>query len=459
MNGGPARRRREQQQEQTRQAVQEARLQQAGDAERLRALLHGADLPLVVDELERMNARQRVTAFRMLPRDSSVRALQMLEPAVQAELVEALPDPHARGLVAGLEPDDRARLLEGLPEHLATRLMGTLTPQERAATEAVLSHAAETVGRWSTPRLVSVPRDATVAEALEAVRSDTGRAETVYVVPVVDDDQRVVGVVSLRRLLATEPATPVREVMREPISVYASDDQEDAARAVRDHGALAVPVLDDDHRLVGMFTVDDAMRVLQIEEAEDAARAVGRERLSTPYLTTSFLKLARGRIVWLLVLILAATLTVNVLDFFEERLQQVVSLALFIPLLIGTGGNVGAQASSTMIRAIAVDDVRPGDVVRVVVKELATGLTLGVALAVFAYLPARVFTDSQVALVISLSLVVVCALAATAGGVIPLVARKIGVDPAVVSAPFITTFVDATGLVVYFLIAGAVLGL
>lgn len=453
------RRRREEQQERTRQVVREAHRQRVGDAERLQALLHGADLPLVVDELERMNGRQRVTAFRMLPRGSAVRVLQMLEPAVEAELVEALPDDLARQLVAELEPDDRARLLEGLPEELARRLMGALTPEERQETARVLAHEPESVGRWSTPRLVRVAQQATVAEALAAVRADTGRAETVYVVPVVDEDERVVGVVSLRRLLATDPASPVRAVMSEPISVYASDDQEDAARVVRDHGALAVPVLDDDHRLVGMFTVDDAMRVLQVEEAEDEARAAGRERLSTPYLTTSVLELARGRIVWLLVLIVAATLTVNVLDFFEERLQQVVALALFIPLLIGTGGNVGAQASSTMIRALAVDDVRPGDIFRVVGKELATGLTLGAALAVFAYLPAVIFTDAQVALVISLSLVVVCALAATAGGVIPLVARKLGVDPAVVSAPFITTFVDATGLVVYFLIAGAVLGL
>ncbi|AXH95917.1 magnesium transporter [Ornithinimicrobium avium] len=454
-----ARRTREQQQEQTRQAVREARLRRAGDAERLRAILHGADLPLVVDELERMNTRQRATAFRMLPRDSSVRALQMLEPAVQAELVEALPDAQARLLVAELDPDDRARLLDGLPMDLSERLLRSLTPQEWEATAAVLSHRPETVGRWSTPRLVSVSQEATVADALRAVRADTGDAETVYAVPVVDAEHRVVGVVSLRRLLATDPGRPVHEVMREPISVYASDDQEDAARVVRDHGALAVPVLDDDHRLVGMFTVDDAMRVLQIEEAEDEARAVGRERLDRPYLTTSFLALARGRITWLLILIVAATLTVNVLDHFEDQLQQVVSLALFIPLLIGTGGNIGAQAASTMIRALAIDDVRPGDVFRVMVKELTTGLTLGVALAVFAYLPAQFFTESRVALVISLSLVVVCGLAATAGGVIPLVARRLGVDPAVVSAPFITTFVDATGLVVYFLIAGAVLGL
>lgn len=449
--------RRERQQEQTRQAVREVR--GPGDAERLRAILHGADLPLVVDELERMNVRQRATAFRMLPRESAVRALQMLQPTVQAELVEALPDAQARRLVAELDPDDRARLLDGLPADLSQRLLHTLTSQERDATTAVLSHGRETVGRWSTPRLVTVTRDATVADALRAVRSDTGDAETVYAVPVVDEERRVVGVVSLRRLLATDPATPVHEVMRDPITVYASDDQEDGARVVRDHGALAVPVLDDDHRLVGLFTVDDAMRVLQIEADEDEARSVGMERLDRHYLTTSFLGLARGRVAWLLVLIVAATLTVNVLDLFEDRLQAVVELALFIPLLIGTGGNVGAQAASTMIRALAVDEVRPGDAPRVLLKELLTGISLGVVLAFFAFLPAQFFTETRVALVVCLSLVVVCALAATAGGLIPLAARRLGVDPAVVSAPFITTFVDATGLVVYFLIAGAVLGL
>lgn len=429
------------------------------DAARLRALIDGSDLPAVVDELERLSPAHRALAFRLVPRDRSTRVLQMLEPVVQAELLGGLRPAEAQRLIAGLEPDDRARTLAGLPPEVAHDLLARLPSREQEITRAVLAHEPETVGRWTTPRAVSARADAAVGDVLAVVRADAGEAETVYVVPVTDEDDRVVGVVSLRRLLATPPDVPVSAVMRDPISVHATDDQEDAARVVRDHGALAVPVLDADDRLLGMFTVDDAMRVLQIEEEEDSARSVGMERLAKPYLSTSVLALARTRVAWLLVLIVAATLTVNVLDFFEASLEQVVALALFIPLLIGTGGNVGAQAASTMIRAIAIDDVRFADLPRVIGKELVTGVLLGAALAVFAFVPAWYFTDLQVAEVISLTLVVVCGLAATAGGLIPLVAKKVGVDPAVVSAPFITTFVDATGLIVYFLIAGAVLGL
>lgn len=431
----------------------------SGDLTGLRAILHGANLPVVVDELERMAPAQRTTAFRLLPRTSAVRAFQMLAPAVQADLLGELGSREVSRLIADLDPDDRARTLDGLDRDLARRLLSGLPEDERAKTQAVLAHEPETVGRWATPELVSVPEGATAGEALRAVQEGISAAETVYVVPVVDPDHRVVGVVSLRRLLATDPEVPLARVMREPISVYATDDQEVGANVVRDHGALAVPVLDDERRLVGLFTVDDAMRVLQLEEHEDSARTAGTSRLVKPYLSTSVASLVRSRIAWLLILIVAATLTVNVLDYFEASLEQVVTLALFIPLLIGTGGNVGAQAASTMIRAVAVDDVRFVDLPRVLGKELATGVSLGVALAIVAYVPALFFTDAQVALVICLSLIVVCALAATAGELIPLLARRFGVDPAVVSAPFITTFVDATGLIVYFLIAGAVLGL
>ncbi|MFK5582251.1 magnesium transporter [Serinicoccus sp. LYQ131] len=425
----------------------------------LRTLLSGADLPAVVDELERMDAAPRAGAFALLPHPTAVRVVQMLDTDLQAELLAAMPEDQVRRLVADLAPDDRARTLAGLPAPLTERLLGGLSDAERRKTEAVLAHRPETVGRWATPEVVSMPDTATVGQALDAVRADTGDAEMLYVLPVVDEQQRVVGVVSLRRLLVSDPGLALSAVMREPITAHADDDQEVGANVVRDHGALAVPVLDDDGRLVGLFTVDDAMRVLQIEEDEDSARSAGMERLRRPYLATSVLALARSRVAWLFVLLVAATLTVNVLDFFEDSLEQVVALALFVPLLIGTGGNVGAQAASTVIRAVAVDDVRFPDLPRVVGRELVTGLLLGAALAVVAYVPARFFTDGQVALVICLSLVVVCALAATAGGMIPLLAKRVGVDPAVVSAPFITTFVDATGLVVYFLIAGVVLGI
>jgi magnesium transporter len=266
-------------------------------------------------------------------------------------------------------------------------------------------------------------------------------------------------VVSLRRLLVTGDDVPVTEVMSEPITVAATEDQEAAARVVRDHGLVAVPVVDAEGRLLGVFTVDDAMRVLEDEESEDIARAGATEPLRRPYLTTTVMEIVRSRIVWLLVLIAAATLTVNVLEYFEDTLAEVVALALFVPLLIGTAGNTGAQAATTVVRAMAVGDVRFAELPRVVGREALVGVLLGASLACVGFIPASLVASSDIAIVLALALVVVCTLATTAGAFTPMIAKRIGLDPAVVSAPFITTFVDATGLVVYFLIARAVLGL
>ena len=310
-----------------------------------------------------------------------------------------------------------------------------------------------------SPEILAIPQQLSVGQAVARVRERGADAETVYLLPVVGPGRELVGVVSLRRLLFTDDSVPVTQVMNEPVMIEATADQEEAARLVRDEGLLALPVVDAEERLLGFFTVDDAMRVLESEEAEDIARAGAAEPLRRPYLTTSVWDLVRSRIVWLLVLIVAATLTVNVLDYFEATLAEVVTLALFIPLLIGTGGNVGAQAATTVVRALAVADVRFRDLPRVVVREVFTGMMLGAILAAIAYIPAALLVSQDIALVLSIALVVVCTLATLIGSMIPLFAQRFGVDPAVVSAPFITTIVDATGLIVYFLVARAVLGL
>jgi magnesium transporter len=236
-------------------------------------------------------------------------------------------------------------------------------------------------------------------------------------------------------------------------------DQEEVARLIREADLLALPIVDTEDRLVGLVTVDDAMEVLEEEVTEDLARAGGAEPLGRPYLTTSVLQIARSRVVWLLVLIVAAGLTVNVLQFFEPLLSEIVTLALFIPLIIGTGGNTGAQAATTVTRALAVGEVRYDDLGVVILREARVGLLLGTTLGALAFVPAWLFAGSGIATVVALTLVAVCTLAAFVGALLPLLARRVHVDPAVMSAPFITTLVDASGLIVYFVIAQAVLRL
>ncbi|WP_051515375.1 magnesium transporter [Candidatus Blastococcus massiliensis] len=435
-----------------------AELARAGDLRALQHALTDLDVPAAVDELGRTDARSRAIAFRALPKDRALAVFEDLDRSLQRELLESLREEATGELIAELDPDDRAGLLDELPATVAARLLSGLDPRERQMTTTLLGYPPESAGRRMTPEVVPVPAGATVAEALEVVRQAEPQAETIYTLPVVGEGRCVVGVVSLRRLFVSDPEVAVVDVMSQPVVVRTDDDQEVAARVVRDHGLVAVPVVDAENRLVGLFTVDDAMRVLEHEESEDIARAGGTELLDRPYLASSVPSLVRSRVIWLLVLIGAATLTVNVLDYFEDVLAEVVALALFVPLLIGTGGNTGAQAATTVIRAMAVGDVRFRDLPRVVGREMAVGLLLGTLLAVVGFGPATWLVGADIAFVLCLALVVVCTLATTAGALTPMLARRVGVDPAVVSAPFITTFVDATGLIVYFLIARAVLG-
>jgi magnesium transporter len=267
-------------------------------------------------------------------------------------------------------------------------------------------------------------------------------------------------VLGLRDLVLGGPEELVGDMMERDVRyAHVDDDQEDVARMIADGDLLAVPVVDREDRLVGILTVDDALEVLQEEQTEDTALAGASVPLQRPYRGTSVLHLVRSRVIWLLVLIVAASLTVNVLHLFESTIEQVVELALFIPLLIGTGGNTGAQAATTVTRAIALGEVRFSDAGSVILREARVGALLGTLLGMLAWLPVTVLFSIRTGFVISLTLLAICTMATTVGALLPLLAKRVGADPAVMSAPFITTLIDATGLIVYFLIARWILGI
>ncbi|GAB48612.1 magnesium transporter, partial [Mobilicoccus pelagius] len=370
-----------------------------------------------------------------------------------------LKDEDVASVFTEMEPDDRVSLLDELPASVATRLLQALSPSERDLTATVLGYPEGSIGRRMSPEYVTAHPHLTAEETLGRVRAGLAGAETVYTLPVVDDRRRLVGVVGLRDLMSATPDHLVADLLDEPHSARATDDAETAARWCADLRLLALPVVDDEGRLVGILTVDDALRILEDAESEDQARIGGSEPLRRPYLATPVLAIVRSRVVWLLVLAVGATLTVQVLEVFEATLAQKVTLSLFIPLLIGTGGNTGNQAATTVTRALALGDVRPRDVLAVLARELRVGLSLGLVLGAVGFVVAGLAYGAPIGAVIGLTLLSICTLAATVGGVMPLVAKTLRVDPAVFSNPFITTFVDATGLLVYFLIARAVLGL
>lgn len=418
--------------------------------------LDAADLEPLFD---RLGMRQRAIVFRLLSKDRALEVFEALQPSLQSDLLHGLQDSDVARLFAELDPDDRAWLVEEVPAALATRLLRGLPEADRLLTAALLGYPQGSAGRRMTPEYVSTRVDSTAAEALARVRARLDDAETVYTIPVVDDARRLAGVVSLRDLLGAEADAPVSELMRAARAAEATESAEVVARRCADLSLLALPVVDSEHRLVGMFTIDDAVRILEREESEDAARQGGTEPLRRPYLSTPVLSIVRSRVVWLLVLAVGATLTVQVLSVFEATIEQVTVLALFVPLLIGTGGNTGNQAATTVTRALALGDVRPRDILRVLTRELRTGAMLGLLLGWLGCAVAWIAYSLPIGLVIGLTLLTVCTVAAAVGGCMPLLARAVRVDPAVFSNPFISTFVDATGLIVYFVIARAILQL
>ncbi|MGO1594820.1 MAG: magnesium transporter, partial [Ancrocorticia sp.] len=330
--------------------------------------------------LERLGTKQRAVAYRLLPKDDALDVFESLDPVVQSEIVGGLRNEEVSRLFAELDPDDRVWLVDELPAKVAGRLLSGLPASERRLTASILGYPKDSIGRRMSPEYVSAHADFTVDEALVKVRRLAGQAETVYTIPVVDSSRKVVGVVELKDLLIADGAAEVSTVMVEPEMVAATDGDEDAARRLSDLGFLAMPVVDSEARLVGIFTIDDAARILEYEESQDRARQGGTEDLRRPYLSTPVFSIARSRVIWLLVLAVGASLTVQVLSAFEATLAQVTVLSLFVPLLIGTGGNTGNQAATTVTRALALGDVHSGDVARVAGREVRVGFLLGLLL-------------------------------------------------------------------------------
>ncbi len=431
-----------------------------GDLRGVDGWLAEQDLLSVADELARLVPSERAVVFRLLRKGRASDAFEALSPVHQAELLEALGDTSVHDLFYALDAADRTELLDEMPANVAARLLAQLPPAARHYTTVLLGYPEDSAGRAMSPRYVSLPETMTASDALARVRAANLRPREVLVLPVVDATRQLVGVVDLPDVVTADGETPVGTLVRpDTYSVTVLEDQEVAARLIQEANLVALPVLDNENRLVGVLTVDDAMEIIEEEETEDAARAGGAEPIYVPYLDAGVFILARARGTWLLLLVVAAALTVNVLQAFESTLEQVVTLAVFIPLLIGTGGNSGAQAATSVVRAMALGEVRIKDLPRILRRELLVGLLLGLILGSIAYPIVGLVFGWTFAAVVALTLLALCSWASFAGGLLPVLARQAGIDPAVVSAPLITTLVDASGLIIYFLIARALLGI
>ncbi|MTD90858.1 MULTISPECIES: magnesium transporter [Corynebacterium] len=428
-------------------------------APRLQELLARVPRQDLIAIVERQNALRAALALRLLPREKSIAVFDALDAKHQADIIDELGNADVYEFFDELDPEDRVALLDELPAEIADRLLRSLTQTQRDVTGVILGYTKGSVGRRMSPEVPDIHPEMSMEDALYTLRDTADELETIYTVPVTRKDRRLVGVVSLRELFTAERGVLIEDIMNEPVYAYATADAEETVRWFLPLDMLALPIVDDSHRLVGLLTWDDATDIMEEADSEDSARSGGTEALQQPYLSTPLLKLVRSRILWLLVLAVSALLTVRVLDSFEDTLAKAVVLSLFIPLLTGTGGNTGNQAATTVTRALALGDVRTRDLLSVMWRELRVGMLLGAVLGLAGLVLATVIYGLDIGIVIGSTLFLICSMSATVGGLMPIVAKTVGADPAVFSNPFISTFCDATGLIIYFFIAKSVLGI
>lgn len=433
-----------------------------GNLQEAKALLIPIQPVDVAEAIEGLPEAMQAIAFRLLPKDEAIEVYEYLDSSVQESLIEKFKHQEVLDIVDKMSPDDRARLFDELPAKVVRRLVEELSAEEREATAQLLGYEADTAGRIMTPEYISLTDKLTVSETLERIRSLANASEVIYYLYVTDGAGHLSGIVSLRDLVTSQPPQTLGEIMtRDVVYVHTDSDQKEVARLIQRYDFLAVPVVDREQRLVGIVTVDDVIDILERETTKDIyALGGGVQSEGDNYFQTNLLKVAQKRVVWLFVLLLTNTVTGSIIRSQESILQQVVTLAAFIPLLTGTGGNVGAQSSTVVIRGLNTDEIKDLGVVQVVLREAMAGALLGTILGTVATVWAYFLQGNFfVALSVGVSLVAIAILASVAGSALPFLFRSLGFDPALMSAPFITTAVDVLGVLIYFKIASSVLGL
>jgi magnesium transporter len=433
------------------------------DLESLRALLASAYPPDVADVIDRLDDEDQLRVFRLLAPEQAADVLDETSVDATRELISELTTDEAADILEELDSDDAAAILsEDVPERREA-LLEAMDPADAADVRELLRYPPQSAGRLLNDYFVALRPEMTALEALGELRAVVHDAAVIVYLYVLEGGSRLVGTVSLRKLLVAPVEQRVGELMRpNPIAVTPETDQEEVARIVSRYDLAAVPVVRADGRMLGVVTVDDVIDILVEESTEDVLRFGGVEggKPDETYFTVPVIEAVRRRVPWLLLLFIGGSITANVLGFFEGELAKMVALTFYVPLLIGTGGNTGAQTVSTLIRALALGEVRLRDAWRVVGRELLAGLVLGLMLGVVAF--GKVLADGEIvalAATVALSVLAICIWANVIGALVPMAARRFNVDPALVSAPMITTLVDATGLAIYLLIAKFLLGL
>lgn len=447
--------------------------------ERVRAALEHDKVEDAISALAMLHPADRADAFAGLPQDDQVEILPRLDTQAAADLLEELGDEEAAAaaahlpagtladVLAEMEPDEAADILGDLPPQQAADALAQMEAEAAEDVRPLLGHPDDTAGGLMTSDFVALRRHTTCQMAIDFLRGLQRDAATPYYLYVVDRDGRLIGVVGLRDIIVAAPEATIESIMgRDVISAAVGTDQEEVARLMQHYDLLALPVVDAGSRLVGVINYDDIVDVISEEATEDLQKIGGTEALDEPYMLIAFWRMIRKRAGWLVILFLSEMLTATAMGFFEAEIARAVVLALFVPLIISSGGNSGSQAATLVIRAMALGEVRLRDWWRVMRREVLSGLTLGAILGTIGFMRITAWAlafDSYgpfwpfIAATVGLSLVGIVMWGTLTGSMLPILLRRIGLDPATSSAPFVATLVDVTGLIIYFSVASVVL--
>ena len=419
-------------------------------------MVNSADIPTILEDLDKENV---VKLFRILPKEQAGEAFSYMEPYMKEKLIQDLTDTELKGIINELFMDDTVDLIEEMPSNVVKKILKVVNAKDRKIINELLQYSEDSAGSIMTTEFIDLKETMTVEQALQRIRDIGIDSETIYNCYVLNKNRVLLGIIDIKEILISKKEQVIKELMTtNVISVNTLEDQEDVAKLFDKYDMYAIPVVDTENRLVGIITVDDAINVLQDETSEDFEKMAAMSPSEKGYFETSVFHHAKNRIVWLLVLMLSSAITGGIITNYEQAFAAVPLLVAFIPMIMGTGGNCGSQSSTLIIRGLATDEIELKDIFKALWKEFRVSIIVGITLAIVNGIRIMIqYDDLQLAIVIGLTLIATVALSKALGCLLPMLAKKLKLDPAIMATPLITTLVDIFSILVYFQIATAIM--
>ena len=419
-------------------------------------MVNSADIPTILEDLDKENV---VKLFRILPKEQAGEAFSYMEPYMKEKLIQDLTDTELKGIINEPFMDDTVDLIEEMPSNVVKKILKVVNAKDRKIINELLQYPEDSAGSIMTTEFIDLKETMTVEQALQRIRDIGIDSETIYNCYVLNKNRVLLGIIDIKEILISKKEQVIKELMTtNVISVNTLEDQEDVAKLFDKYDMYAIPVVDTENRLVGIITVDDAINVLQDETSEDFEKMAAMSPSEKGYFETSVFHHAKNRIVWLLVLMLSSAITGGIITNYEQAFAAVPLLVAFIPMIMGTGGNCGSQSSTLIIRGLATDEIELKDIFKALWKEFRVSIIVGITLAIVNGIRIMIqYNDIQLAIVIGLTLIATVALSKALGCLLPMLAKKLKLDPAIMATPLITTLVDIFSILVYFQIATAIM--